>query len=42
MMVGLIFIYKIDSLKVKIEIYHQTIGVITKCKSNCAALQKLI
>ncbi len=30
MMVGLIPIHKRDSLEVKMEIYHQTIGMITK------------
>ncbi len=30
MMVGLIYIYKGDSLEVKMEIYHQTMGMITK------------
>ncbi len=30
MMVGLIPIHKGDSLEVKIEIYHQTMGMITK------------
>ena len=30
MMIGLILIYKEDFSKVKIEIYYQTIGVITK------------
>ena len=29
-MIGLIPIYKRDSLEVKIEIYHQTMGMITK------------
>ena len=33
-MVALISIHKEDSLKVKMEIYHQTIGVIIKCKSK--------
>ena len=33
-MVGLIPIHKRDSLKVKMEIYYQTMGVITKCKSK--------
>ena len=41
-MVGLIPIYKEDSLEVKLEIYHQTIGVITKCKSKCHVLYKVI
>ena len=42
MMVDLISIYKKDSLKVKIEIYHQTLGVITKYKSKCYVLHKVI
>ena len=42
MMVGLIPIHKRDSLEVKIEIYHQTMGVITKCKSKCHILRKVI
>ena len=42
MMVGLIFIYKKDFLKVKMEIYYQTIGVIKKCKSKCHVLHKVI
>ena len=33
-MVGLISINKRDSLKIKIEIYHQTIGIITRYKSR--------
>ena len=33
-MVSLISIHNRDSLKVKVEIYHQTMGVITKCKSK--------
>ena len=34
MIVGLISIHKRDSLEVEMEIYYQTIGVITKCKSK--------
>ena len=41
-MVGLISIHKKDFFKVKIEIYHQTMGVITKCKSKCHVLHKVI
>lgn len=33
-MVGLIFIYKRDLFNVKIEIYYQTIRIITKNKCN--------
>ncbi len=40
MMVGLIPIHKGDSLEVKMEIYHQNMGVITKCKSKCHVLRK--
>ena len=42
LIVGLISIYKEDCLKVKIEIYHQIIGVITKYKSKCHFLYKVI
>ena len=42
MMVGLISIHKEDSFKVKIEIYYQTMGVITKCKLKCHVLHKAI
>lgn len=42
MMVSLIFINKKEFFEVKIERYHQTIGVITKCKSHCIVLQKII
>ena len=41
-MVGLILIYKEDFFKVKIEIYYQTIRIITKCKSKCHILHKVI
>ena len=42
MMVGLIPIHKRDSLEGKMEIYHQTMGVITKYKSKCHVLHKAI
>ncbi len=42
MIVGLIPIHKRDSLEVKMEIYHQTMGVITRCKSKCHILHKMI
>lgn len=41
-MVDLIFIYKKDFFKVKIEIDYQIIKVITKYKSNCIILQNII
>ena len=34
LMVGLIFIHKKDFFEVKIKIYHQTMGIIIKCKSK--------
>ena len=40
--VSLIFIYKKDSLKVKMEIYYQTIEVIIKYKLKCHVLHKVI
>ena len=42
MMVGFIPIHKGDSLEIKIEIYHQIIGVIIRYKSKCYVLQKVI
>lgn len=42
MIVGLIFIHERNSLKVKIKIYYQTMGVIIKYKSNCYVLYKII
>lgn len=42
MMVCLIFIHEKNFHKVKIEIYYLTIGVITKCSSNCHILHKII
>ncbi len=42
MMVGLILVDKGDFLEVKIEIYNQTMGVITKCKCKCHVLRKII
>ena len=40
--VDLISIYKKDFLEVKMEIYHRTMRVITKCKSKCHVLYKVI
>ena len=41
-MVGLISIYKEDFFEIKTEIYHQTIGVITKYKLKYHVLRKVI
>ena len=41
-MISLILIHKGDFFKIKKEIYYQTMGVITKCKSNCHVLHKVI
>ena len=42
MIVGLIPIHKRDFFEVKMEIYHQTMGVITKYNSKCHVLRKVI
>lgn len=42
MIVGLIPIHKRDFLKIKIEIYYQTMRVIIKCKSNCHIMRIVI
>ena len=42
MIVGLISIHKADSFEVKMEIYHQIMGIILKYKSKCYVLHKVI